>query len=98
MPPPLCNPLLARAVARGLMSEAQARDVEQGAADERDRVLAHLTLGEASGDMTIAREAIASGAGMTAELTARYMRASLTRAAPRPDRGRRAAAAVRRRR
>ncbi len=96
--PPLCNPLLARAVARGLMSKAQARDVEQAAAEERDRVLAHLTLGESSGDMTIALEAIRSGAGMTAELTARYMSACLNRSRAPLNRRARRAATVRRRR
>ncbi len=58
---------------------------QRGAEQERDRVLGHLTLGESSGDMTIALEAIRSGAGMTAELTARYMSASMNRA----DRGKR---------
>jgi ClpP class serine protease len=58
---------------------------QTGVAQERDRVLGHLTLGESSGDMSIAFEAIRSGAGMTAELTARYMSASMNRA----DRGKR---------
>lgn len=53
--------------------------VQRGIAQERDRVLGHLTLGESSGDMSIALEAIRSGAGMTVELTARYMSASMNR-------------------
>jgi ClpP class serine protease len=53
---------------------------QAGVAQERDRVLGHLTLGESSGDMSIAFEAIRSGAGMTAELTARYMSANMNRA------------------
>jgi ClpP class serine protease len=64
---------------------AQDAAVQRGVAQERDRVLGHLTLGESSGDMTIALEAIRSGAGLTAELTARYMGASMNRA----DRGKR---------
>lgn len=59
--------------------------VQRGVAQERDRVLGHLTLGEGSGDMSIALEAIRSGAGMTAELTARYMTAGMNRG----DRGKR---------
>lgn len=59
--------------------------VQRGAAQERDRVLGHLTMGESSGDMAIALEAIRSGAGMTVELQARYMSAGMNRA----DRGKR---------
>jgi ClpP class serine protease len=54
--------------------------VERGRAEERDRVLAHLTMGESSGDMTIALDAIRSGAGMTLELNARYLSAGMNRA------------------
>jgi ClpP class serine protease len=61
--------------------------VQRGAAQERDRVLGHLTMGESSGDMAIALEAIRSGAGMTVELQARYMSAGMNRA----DRGKRQA-------
>jgi ClpP class serine protease len=53
--------------------------VQRGVTQERDRVLGHLTLGESSGDMSIALEAIRSGAGMTVELTARYLSASMNR-------------------
>jgi ClpP class serine protease len=58
---------------------------QRGVAEERDRVLGHLTMGESSGDMTIALAAIRSGAGMTVELQARYMSAAMNRA----DRGKR---------
>jgi ClpP class serine protease len=58
---------------------------QRGIAQERDRVLGHLTMGESSGDMSIALEAIRSGAGMTVELQARYMSAAMNRA----DRGKR---------
>lgn len=60
---------------------------ERGIAQERDRVLGHLTMGEGCGDMSIALEAIRSGAAMTAELTARYMTAGMNRS----DRGKRQA-------
>lgn len=53
--------------------------VQRGVAQERDRVLGHLTCGEGCGDMSIALDAIRSGAGMTAELTARYMMAGMNR-------------------
>lgn len=53
--------------------------VQRGRDEERDRVVAHLTMGENCGDMSIAHEAIRSGAGMTHELTARYLSAGMNR-------------------
>lgn len=53
---------------------------QRGVKDERDRVLAHLTMGESCGDMTIALDAIRSGACMTQEFTARYLSAGMNRA------------------
>jgi ClpP class serine protease len=53
--------------------------LQRGIAQERDRVLGHLTLGEGCGDMAIALEAIRSGASMTAELTARYLTVGMNR-------------------
>jgi ClpP class serine protease len=50
-----------------------------GVAEERDRVKAHLTMGESCGDMTIALDAIRTGAVMTQEFTARYLSASMNR-------------------
>lgn len=58
---------------------ALAAATQSGVTQERDRVLAHLTLGESCGDMSIALEAIRSGAGMTLELNARYMSAGMNR-------------------
>lgn len=52
---------------------------QRGVTQERDRVLAHLTMGESCGDMSIALDAIRSGAGMTQELTARYLSAGMNR-------------------
>lgn len=56
-----------------------AEGVKQGEASERDRVCAHLTLGEASGDLQTAFEAIKSGTAMTATLQAKYMAAGLNK-------------------
>ena len=53
---------------------------QQGVDQERDRVRAHLAMGETCGDLSIALEAIRSGAGMTLELNARYMSAGMNRA------------------
>ena len=53
--------------------------MQEGVNQERDRVSAHLTMGEASGDMQIAVTAINEGAGMTASYQARYMSAGMNR-------------------
>jgi ATP-dependent protease ClpP protease subunit len=53
--------------------------VQRGVDQERDRVRAHLTMGESCGDLSIALEAIKSGAGMTLELNARYLSAGMNR-------------------
>lgn len=54
--------------------------VTQGTTAERDRVVAHLTMGEASGDMPTAAAAIRSGDTMTATLQAKYLAAGMNRA------------------
>lgn len=54
---------------------------QSGINQERDRVLQHLTMGEGCGELSIALEAIRSGAAMTGELSARYMVAGMNRAA-----------------
>jgi ClpP class serine protease len=63
---------------------ADRRDIDaaaqRGVDQERDRVLAHLTMGESCGDLSIALDAIRSGAGMTLELNARYLSAGMNRA------------------
>ncbi len=56
-----------------------AEVLKEGAEQERDRVSAHITMGEASGDMKTALEAITSGSAMTATLQAKYMAAGLAR-------------------
>ena len=53
--------------------------VQQGVDQERDRVTAHLTMGEASGDTKTAYGAIKDGAEMTATLQATYMTAGMNR-------------------
>ena len=57
-----------------------AAAVDYGTTQERDRVSAHLTMGEASGDMKTAISAINEGSGMTASLQATYMAAGMNRA------------------
>lgn len=59
--------------------EIAAKLAEEGATAERDRVTAHLTLGEQSGDMKTAIGAITDGSGMTATLTAKYMAAGMNK-------------------
>jgi ClpP class serine protease len=60
---------------------ARAAAVQEGVTQERDRILGHLTMGEACGDMSIALAAIRSGETMTATLSAQYMAAGMRRAA-----------------
>lgn len=53
--------------------------VKAGEAQERDRVGAHLTMGQASGDMATALAAVADGSAMTATLQAKYLAAGMNR-------------------
>lgn len=59
----------------GLFAEAVAVGVTQ----ERERVSAHLTMGEASGDMALAVASINDGAEMSATVNAKYMAAHMKR-------------------
>ena len=59
--------------------ETYAAAVNIGATEERDRVSAHLIMGETSGDMKTACTAIKEGSGMTATLQATYMVAGMNR-------------------
>jgi ClpP class serine protease len=54
--------------------------VQAGVMQERDRVDAHLTMGEASGDRETASKAIRSGDAMTQALQAKYLAAGMNRA------------------
>lgn len=56
-----------------------AEAVALGAKQEKDRVEAHITLGEACGDMSLAVAAIQSGEGLTATHQASYMAAGMNR-------------------
>lgn len=64
-----------------IVAEGRAEGVTAGEKTERDRCVAHLTMGEASGDMKTATEAIKSGEGMTATVQAKYMSAGMKRSA-----------------
>lgn len=59
--------------------DVYAAAVQQGVERERDRVTAHLTMGEASGDNKTAFAAIKDGSEMTATLQATYMTAGMNR-------------------
>jgi ClpP class serine protease len=56
-----------------------AAAVQQGVDQERDRVSAHLTMGNASGDMETALKAVKEGSAMTATLQATYLAAGMNR-------------------
>lgn len=63
--------------------KAQHSDVfqaakDEGANSERDRVIAHLTLGKQSGAIDVAIEAIEKGEELTASRQAQYMAAAMT--------------------
>lgn len=51
--------------------------VQAGVQQERDRVCAHLRMGEASGAISTALEAVRDGKDMTQELQAEYMSAAI---------------------
>lgn len=59
--------------------DVYAAVVQEGVTQERDRVSAHLTMGEASGDMQTAITAVRDGSQMTATLQATYMAAGMGR-------------------
>ena len=59
--------------------DVYAAAAQEGRTEERDRVGAHLTMGEASGDMKTAIDAVQDGSAMTATLQAKYMAAGMNR-------------------
>jgi len=59
--------------------ELFAEVVGLGVNQERERVAAHLTMGEASGDMELAVASINEGAEMSATINAKYMAAHMKR-------------------
>lgn len=63
----------------GVYAQAVEDGKQQGIAAERDRVSAHLTLGQQSGDMKTATQAIEDGAELTAGIQAKYLAAGMNR-------------------
>lgn len=59
--------------------KGKAEAVSTALADEKDRVEAHLVMGETSGDMKLAVESVRGGAKMTQTLTAKYMAAGMNK-------------------
>ena len=62
-----------------LYAAAMAIGATEATAKERDRVSAHLVMGQASGDMKTALAAVEAGSDMTQELQAKYMAAGMNR-------------------
>lgn len=60
--------------------DVYAAAAQEGRDQERDRVNAHLTMGEASGDMKTAITAIGDGSAMTQTLQSKYMAAGMNKA------------------
>jgi len=58
-----------------------AAAVAIGTTEERERVEAHVTMGEAAGDLTLAMENIKSGADMNAAISAKYMASGMKNSA-----------------
>lgn len=59
--------------------DVYAAAVQEGTDQERDRVTAHLIMGEKSGAMETAAKAIKDGVGMTSTLQATYLTAGMNR-------------------
>lgn len=64
---------------QALHPETYAAAVKQGTTEERDRVIAHLTAGEMSGDTKTASASIKDGSVMTMTLQTQYMMAAANR-------------------
>jgi len=62
-----------------LYAEVVSVGVTQGVVQERERVDAHLTMGDASGDMKLAISCITEGKECTAAINAKYMAASMNK-------------------
>lgn len=63
----------------GLTLMSLEKTYEDGIAAERDRVVAHLIMGEKSGAMDVAAQAIKDGSPMTSSLQATYLSAAIDR-------------------
>lgn len=77
--PPKGIPKMTKEELKAQHPELYAAIHAQGVSDERDRVCAHLTLGDSSGDMKTAIEAVTNGVEMTQTLTAKYLSAGMRR-------------------
>lgn len=64
-----------------LYAQVVASGVEQGVAQERERVAAHATMGESSGDMVLAMACIKDGSDLNQSITAQYLSAGMNAAA-----------------
>lgn len=62
-----------------LCAQLVAEGEQKGVAAERDRVSAHMTMGNASGDMKTAMAAVEDGSAMTGAIQAKYMAAGMKR-------------------
>lgn len=68
-----------RAAHPELCAELETQSAAHAVTQERDRVGAHLTMGETSGDMKTALAAVREGSAMTQTLMAAYMAAGMNR-------------------
>ena len=62
-----------------LVAQIEAEGVEKGVSQERERVSAHITMGDASGDMKLAISCISEGVEHTAATNAKYMAAQMNK-------------------
>ena len=60
-----------------LVAQIEAKGVESGVKQERERVEAHLTMGKASKDMDLAVSCIEDGSELSASINAKYMAAGM---------------------
>ncbi len=67
------------ALYQAVIAEGTKIGIEKGVTQERDRVGAHLIMGEASGAMDVAIKAAKEGTEMTATLNAEYMAAGMNK-------------------
>ena len=62
-----------------LVAQIEAKGVESGVKQERERVDAHLTMGKSSGDMDLAMSCINEGTELTASVNAKYFAAGMNK-------------------
>ena len=64
---------------QAVLAVGKAEGITEGKEKERDRVVAHVTMGKASGDLDTALKAIQEGTEMTATMQSTYMAAGMNR-------------------